>query len=266
MKVVNKPWGREEWIELNDGYCYKRIYINAGHRTSLEYHKDKMETNFIVKGEGLLSMKTDGAKIVNGKMIVGDYYTVIPKTEHRIKAVTDLIMMEVSTPEVDDVIRLEDDYGRADYKYKTPEDLPRPKGYEDYKFPFTLLKPWGTQTVHELWVDDNGRGYCFMRNVIKEGCQTSYMYHKDKIETTIIISGTAEVWNEDEKGEIIKRKVGPGDSWTDVPPTKHRIHAITDLVFDEASTTEVDDVIRIDDEFGRPNGKVKEEHDARLER
>ena len=40
MKVVNKPWGKEEWIELNDKYCYKRIHINKGHRTSLEFHNE----------------------------------------------------------------------------------------------------------------------------------------------------------------------------------------------------------------------------------
>ncbi len=254
MKTVNKPWGREEWIELNDKYCYKRIYIKAGHRTSFEYHKKKLETNFIIEGEANLAIETDDSFRC---LCAGDSYTILPRQKHRVEAVTDLIMMEVSTPEVDDIVRLEDDYGR--------QDLPRPKGYEDYKFPFTLMKPWGTQTVHELWVDENGRGYCFMRNFIKAGCQTSYMYHKDKIETTIIISGTAEVWNEDEKGEIVKRKVGPGDSWTDVPPTKHRIHAITDLVFDEASTTEVDDVIRVQDDHGRADGKVESEHKARLE-
>ena len=228
MKVVNKPWGREEWLELNDKYCYKRIYINAGERTSLEIHNDKLETNYIIEGGAILTMDTGKGRMSTIILRKGDYYTVLPKTKHRIKATCDLIMMEASTPEVDDVIRLEDDYGRVDNQIKTPKDLPRPKGYENYKFPFTLIKPWGKQEVVQLWVDENGRGYCFMRNYINAGKQTSYMYHNKKIETTIIISGKGEAWTEDKDGKINKRPIGPGDSLTDVTPTKHRIHAITD--------------------------------------
>jgi len=46
-KIINKPWGREVWLELNDKYCYKRIYIKAGTRTSFQYHLKKLETNYI---------------------------------------------------------------------------------------------------------------------------------------------------------------------------------------------------------------------------
>ena len=48
MKIVSKPWGKEMWIELNERYCYKRIYINKGHRTSFQYHRKKLETNYII--------------------------------------------------------------------------------------------------------------------------------------------------------------------------------------------------------------------------
>ena len=50
-KTINKPWGKEVWLELNDKYCYKRIYINAGQRTSFQYHQKKLETNYIISGQ-----------------------------------------------------------------------------------------------------------------------------------------------------------------------------------------------------------------------
>ena len=48
MKTIFKPWGKEEWLELNEVYCYKRIYINAGYKTSYQYHNFKRETNYII--------------------------------------------------------------------------------------------------------------------------------------------------------------------------------------------------------------------------
>ena len=57
MKTVYKPWGKEEWLELNDRYCYKRIYINSGTRTSFQYHESKLETNYIIEGEAEVWIK-----------------------------------------------------------------------------------------------------------------------------------------------------------------------------------------------------------------
>jgi mannose-6-phosphate isomerase len=108
-KVVVKPWGKEVWMELNDRYCYKRIYINAGHRTSLQYHNFKHETNYIISGE---------AKVLIGTtwydLRADDYFTITPGVHHRVVAVTDVVLQETSTPEVDDVIRIEDDAQRPD--------------------------------------------------------------------------------------------------------------------------------------------------------
>ena len=58
-KVVHKPWGKEEWLELNDAYCYKRIYINAGYKTSYQYHQFKKETNYIISGEAEVWLEND---------------------------------------------------------------------------------------------------------------------------------------------------------------------------------------------------------------
>lgn len=113
-KIVTKPWGREEWLELNDRYCYKRIYINAGTRTSYQYHEKKRETNYIIEGEAEVWLENDAGVVEKKIMKAGDFFNVIPPRKHRVIAITNIILQEVSTPEVDDVVRLQDDAGRGD--------------------------------------------------------------------------------------------------------------------------------------------------------
>lgn len=116
MKVVTKPWGKEEWLELNDRYCYKRIYINAGYKTSYQYHNFKTETNYIISGEAEIWLEDNNGNVNKTIMKTGEYFNVTPTKKHRVIAITDLILQEVSTPEVDDVIRIEDDSNRPDGK------------------------------------------------------------------------------------------------------------------------------------------------------
>ena len=118
-KIVKKPWGREEWLELNDRYCYKRIYINAGTRTSFQYHNQKTETNYIISGKAEVWLENDKGIIEKFKMKEGDFFNVIPPKKHRVIAITDIILQEVSTPEVDDVIRIDDDTKRPDGKIES---------------------------------------------------------------------------------------------------------------------------------------------------
>jgi NDP-sugar pyrophosphorylase family protein/mannose-6-phosphate isomerase-like protein (cupin superfamily) len=127
MKTVIKPWGKEEWLELNDAYCYKRIYINAGYKTSYQYHNFKKETNYIISGEAEIWLENDEGIVEKIIMKAGDYFNVTPPKKHRVIALTDIILQEVSTPEVDDVIRINDEFARADGKidgeHKTPAVL-----------------------------------------------------------------------------------------------------------------------------------------------
>jgi choline kinase/mannose-6-phosphate isomerase-like protein (cupin superfamily) len=115
-KTIYKPWGREVWLELNDKYCYKRIYINAGTKTSYQYHEQKLETNFIIDGTAEVWLENDEGVVEKKIMKAGEYFTVEPPKKHRVIAVTDIILQEVSTPEVDDVIRISDESGRGDGK------------------------------------------------------------------------------------------------------------------------------------------------------
>jgi len=113
-KTVVKPWGKEVWLELNDRYCYKRIYTQAGSRSSFQYHRMKTETNYVISGEAEIWLENDGGVVEKFRVTAGDFFNVAPMRKHRVIAITDLISMEVSTPEVDDVVRIDDDAGRPD--------------------------------------------------------------------------------------------------------------------------------------------------------
>lgn len=106
-EYIEKPWGSELWLVCNDKYALKIITINKGHRFSLQYHEKKTETWYLQKGR--LSVEYDKAKFIMRK---GDVVHVPPKTVHRLEALTNSEIIEVSTPELKDVVRLEDDYGR----------------------------------------------------------------------------------------------------------------------------------------------------------
>jgi len=118
-KTIIKPWGKEVWLALNEHYCYKRIYINASARTSFQYHQKKIETNYIIDGEAEIWLENDQGVVEKKIMRGGDFFHINPPKKHRVIAITDIILQEVSTPEVDDVIRIEDDTNRPDGKIKS---------------------------------------------------------------------------------------------------------------------------------------------------
>lgn len=124
MKTVFKPWGKEVWLELNDSYCYKRIYINAGYKTSYQYHEFKRETNYIISGTAEIWLENDEGIVEKKIMKAGEYFNVTPPKKHRVIAITDIVLQEVSTPEVDDVIRIEDDTNRIDGKIEGEHETP----------------------------------------------------------------------------------------------------------------------------------------------
>jgi len=110
---VEKPWGHEEiWAET-DRYVGKVLFIKAGERLSLQHHTKKDETVRLLRGEMLLELENDLGKIELVPMLPGMSAYIPPGRKHRMAAKTDVELLEVSTPELDDVIRHEDDYGRA---------------------------------------------------------------------------------------------------------------------------------------------------------
>ena len=109
---IDKPWGYELHWAKTERYVGKVIHINAGHALSLQYHNLKDETIYLASGRMLFEIK-EGDELVKREMQPGQAVHVTPKTVHRMTAVTDCDVYEVSTPELHDVVRLEDRYGRS---------------------------------------------------------------------------------------------------------------------------------------------------------
>ena len=112
-KITKKPWGQEELISLTPKYAMKRITIRAGHRLSLQYHQQKEETIYVVSGILLNWQSEDDNDFIVLKK--GDIFHCSPKQVHRFGAdeTEDVILIECSSPELDDVVRLADDYKRS---------------------------------------------------------------------------------------------------------------------------------------------------------
>ena len=112
VKTVDKPWGKEEILAKTDRYVMKRITITGGKRMSLQYHKVKEETIYVVSG---LLVVWKSEKFTDRELIYpGETYHVKPRSIHRFGSPdqTDTIIIECSTPELEDVVRLADDYNR----------------------------------------------------------------------------------------------------------------------------------------------------------
>ncbi len=108
---VEKPWGYELWWAQTEKYVGKLLHVKAGFQLSLQYHVKKDETIHLAAGRMVLVLK-EGDALVEHEMQVGQSYRVTPGTVHRMRAITDVDVWEVSTPEVEDVVRVQDDYGR----------------------------------------------------------------------------------------------------------------------------------------------------------
>jgi mannose-6-phosphate isomerase len=113
VRRVEKPWGYELIFAHTERYVGKILHVNAGQALSLQYHERKDETLFLKEGECELWVEEDGA-MVQRVLRGGDAYRIVPFTRHRmIAGENGCDIIEVSTPELDDVVRLEDRYGRT---------------------------------------------------------------------------------------------------------------------------------------------------------
>ncbi len=111
---VDKPWGYELIWARTDRYVGKVLHVKAGHVLSLQYHKRKDETMHVLSGELILrTMKSEGDPAETTPFRAGDSVHIPPLLIHQIEAVTDSDVLEASTPELDDLVRLQDRYGRG---------------------------------------------------------------------------------------------------------------------------------------------------------
>jgi mannose-6-phosphate isomerase len=113
MQVIEKPWGKEEVIEINDRYMMKKLTMWKGHRCSLQYHNQKRETIYVLSGQLRIYYGPSQEQLESRVFGPAETITLTPGVVHRMEAVEDSVYLEASTPEMDDVVRLGDDYQRA---------------------------------------------------------------------------------------------------------------------------------------------------------
>ena len=114
VRRVDKPWGHEEIFALVDGkFCGKAIHVSEGHALSLQYHERKEETISVQSGRLRVEVGHDEQALEEFELTPGESIHLRPGVRHRVTAVEDTVMLEASTTELDDVVRLEDRYGRS---------------------------------------------------------------------------------------------------------------------------------------------------------
>ncbi len=113
VRKVEKPWGHELIWALSDVYCGKLLFVKAGAALSLQFHREKEESWLVQSGKAKLELGDAGEAVLNEEVVVaGQAFHYRPGTVHRVTALEDTTILEVSTPHLDDVVRLEDLYGR----------------------------------------------------------------------------------------------------------------------------------------------------------
>ncbi len=113
VRRVSKPWGHEVIWAQTDRYVGKILHITAGQALSVQYHEVKDETIYLLSGEMKYWVQLDGeVELRDMRLQEGDAFRITPGTVHYMEAVTDCDVLEASTPELDDVVRIKDRYGR----------------------------------------------------------------------------------------------------------------------------------------------------------
>lgn len=113
LRKVDKPWGYELLWASTDGYAAKILHIDNGHKLSLQYHERKHETMLLYSGRMLLVLEDDHGVLREIYVSAGEAYHIPAGRQHRMVALEDCEVVEVSTNDLDDVVRIEDAYGRA---------------------------------------------------------------------------------------------------------------------------------------------------------
>lgn len=112
MQIIEKPWGKEEILEINDNYMVKRLTMYKGHKCSLQLHNNKCETIYVLQGILKITHGLDQQNLSDALFSANGVITLKPGVVHRMEAVEDAVYLEASTPEMDDVVRFKDDYQR----------------------------------------------------------------------------------------------------------------------------------------------------------
>jgi mannose-6-phosphate isomerase len=112
-REVEKPWGSELWYAHTDRYAGKILRVNAGHKLSIQYHTEKDETSYLLSGRILVEQGNTADTMRTRELEPGAVWRNEPGIVHSLEALEDAVILEVSTPELHDVVRVNDRYGRA---------------------------------------------------------------------------------------------------------------------------------------------------------
>ena len=111
---VEKPWGHELIWALSEAYCGKLLFVRAGHSLSLQFHREKDESWLVQSGRAKVELGAVGESVLKQEVVgPGAAFRFRPGTVHRVTALEDTTILEASTPQLEDVVRLEDRYGRS---------------------------------------------------------------------------------------------------------------------------------------------------------
>jgi mannose-6-phosphate isomerase-like protein (cupin superfamily) len=111
---IEKPWGHELVWALSEAYCGKVLFVRAGHSLSLQFHREKDESWLVQSGRAKVELGNAGESVLKEEVVsAGAAFRFEPGTVHRVTALEDTTILEVSTPHLEDVVRLEDRYGRT---------------------------------------------------------------------------------------------------------------------------------------------------------
>jgi mannose-6-phosphate isomerase-like protein (cupin superfamily) len=112
-REVPKPWGSEVWFAHTERYAGKILRVRAGCRLSVQYHEAKDETSYVLSGRVIVSQGDSAERLSTRELGPGESWRNPPLLVHTLEAIEDAEILEVSTPQLDDVVRLEDRYGRV---------------------------------------------------------------------------------------------------------------------------------------------------------
>lgn len=113
MKEILKPWGKETWFAVEPEYVGKILHVKQGHRYSLQYHEKKKETQYLLSGKIKFHLGKEPDNLEEIILNPGDKLDIAPGMIHRAEALEESDILEVSTNDLDDVVKLADDYGRS---------------------------------------------------------------------------------------------------------------------------------------------------------
>ena len=113
-RTVDKPWGHELIWALTDRYCGKILFVRGGECLSLQYHRERDESWYVLEGRAVLEFGSVDGPRETIEIGAGDAFRFAPRMVHRVSAIDDTRILEVSTPEIDDLVRLDDRYGRIE--------------------------------------------------------------------------------------------------------------------------------------------------------